>query len=887
MSQLLQEWIITIKDFALDNPEWSLAAVTGMTGTLGATGRWLVLRFRRSPSAQVLATSPAFPFDVIKPHSQRALPIVMGATDQDSDNPLADCNIPYQPRREDLRVRQQIEGYLDVHRWLLVLGRTGLGKTREAAELAGRLNNEGWTVLKLKNAELLTVPTEFPAEILGPQPKLLIVLDNLNQAMVLGNIHVTSKSRDDLSASLQQPLPDRLLATLEFYERACGTDRLRVIATARNETVPELGHSLSQWDMLAIDQYPQFWGRFHRYLLPEPSPRAIEAVLSEVTQKANLRAKRDEFGAIAECNDGTFRNVVENLERAKNRQLILSRQNYKETLSGTWDNRYQAAISRDCNSRCLYDAIDLLRQCNVELRDLIVLATAAMLTQRSAWWQLWQRHQLKHSLHNLNQRERILQPRDGQIEAKGNIVDPNKYLGPLSAELIGLSRREPKTLPRSLAGFIGTAIANREYQLALPVAERLIELAPRADVAWFYKGFLLVELKRSEDAITAYDAALVIQPDNYRAFWGKGVALVNLGRYEDAVAAYDAALEIKPDYHEALNSKGNALGNLGRYEDAITAYDAALEIKPDYHEVLYNKGVALGSLRRYEDAITAYDAALEIKPDYHEALNNKGNALGSLRRYEDAITAYDAALEIKPDYHEALNNKGVALGSLRRYEDAITAYDAALEIKPDYHEVLYNKGLALGKLGRYEDAIIAYDAALNIQPNSTARFGRANIIRQLERYKGKFEQLFEDITTYEQALEIEPHISELLSNKKVALENSEHYLEILALYGTSLLLNPEKFEALHEQGLTLSELGYFQAAICAYNAALIIQPEYYQSLYNKAICHSLLGDLNPALEALRQAIELFPKCRDMAKTNTYFDAIRDDPRFQALLAGEK
>lgn len=361
------------------------------------------------------------------------------------------------------------------------------------------MNNEGWTILKLKNAELLTVPTQFPAETLGPQPKLLIVLDNLNQAMVLGNSDSASSAPEKTSASLQQPLPERLLATLEFYEQACGTDRFRVMATARNETVPEFGQSLSQWEMLNIDQYPQFWGRFHRYPLPEPSFQAIAAVLSEVTQAADLPAKQDEFAAIAECNDGTFRNVVENLERAKNRELTISRASYKETLKGTWQSRYQAAINRDHNARYLYDAIDLLRQCNVELRDFIVLSTAAMMTRRLAWWQVWQRQQLKHSLNDLHQRERILQPRDGQIEAKGDTVDPSNYINSLAGQLVALSSRHPETLPRSLSGFINAAIAAQCYREALPVAERLVTLAPQADIAWFYKGFLLVTRCATKD----------------------------------------------------------------------------------------------------------------------------------------------------------------------------------------------------------------------------------------------------------------------------------------------------------------------------------------------------------------------------------------------------
>ncbi|MEM1369089.1 MAG: TIR domain-containing protein [Cyanobacteria bacterium P01_H01_bin.15] len=45
--------------------------------------------------------------------------------------------------------------------------------------------------------------------------------------------------------------------------------------------------------------------------------------------------------------------------------------------------------------------------------------------------------------------------------------------------------------------------------------------------------------------------------------------LQELGRNEEAISSFDRALEIKPDDHGAWNNRGIALGNLSRNEDAI------------------------------------------------------------------------------------------------------------------------------------------------------------------------------------------------------------------------------------------------------------------------------------------------------------------------------
>ena len=53
--------------------------------------------------------------------------------------------------------------------------------------------------------------------------------------------------------------------------------------------------------------------------------------------------------------------------------------------------------------------------------------------------------------------------------------------------------------------------------------------------------------------------------------------------------------------------------------------------------------------------------------------------------------------------------------------------------------------------------------------------------------------------------------------------------------------------------------------------------------YNVACCESLAGRTADAVDHLRQAIELWEGCREMAKQEPDFDAIRDEPAFQDLI----
>ena len=213
-----------------------LAIIGTIAGGILGTTKWLearrkAKRFRRLPAGD-------FPFEVIKPRSPDLLKQIMGGDDK---NPLADYKIPYQERQPDRSIRQELEAAFTEKNWVLILGKSGLGKTREAAHLAKVLNDEGWTVLKLANqsGEWLDVPKEFPSEI-NPDDKLLFFLDDLNRWMYAGNPHeIHPKAEEELARPLREPVQERLPRLLRYFENQGKSSYVRVIATARDEREPD------------------------------------------------------------------------------------------------------------------------------------------------------------------------------------------------------------------------------------------------------------------------------------------------------------------------------------------------------------------------------------------------------------------------------------------------------------------------------------------------------------------------------------------------------------------------------------------------------------------------------------------------------------------------
>jgi hypothetical protein len=298
------------------------------------------------------------PLLVLKPGSEKVLRQLMGETEQNQNDPLADFNILYQQRQPDQEIRRELETALRANDWVLVLGQTGIGKTREVCHLAELWNGEGWQVIKLKDGgdTWLDEPKQLPSEI-NREQNVLFIIDDLNRWVRRGNQLEISPAAEDPLQPLRAAVPEQLLRMLTFYQAEL-RGKVKVIATARNE--PE------EWTKLQIDKYPRFWQKFHQYSLPAPADNAIVSLLTERVDEARMAGKPEDYPDIAKKNDSTFRNIIENLRVAKNRELTVEKGQFAENLTQTWREKYRQAVKKDPAARYVYDAVellDLLRKC--------------------------------------------------------------------------------------------------------------------------------------------------------------------------------------------------------------------------------------------------------------------------------------------------------------------------------------------------------------------------------------------------------------------------------------------------------------------------------------------------------------------------------------------
>jgi serine/threonine protein kinase len=133
----------------------------------------------------------------------------------------------------------------------------------------------------------------------------------------------------------------------------------------------------------------------------------------------------------------------------------------------------------------------------------------------------------------------------------------------------------------------------------------------------------------------------------------EGNTFLQSNKYEQALTAYQRTIELNPAYAPGYTNKGNALFKLKRYYEALAAYEQAMSLNPANAQAYLGKSRVLRELKRYQEALMVLERALQLDPTSVVAYNNMSMLLWSLGRTEDALRALDRAIELAPTSSEA------------------------------------------------------------------------------------------------------------------------------------------------------------------------------------------------------------------------------------------
>ncbi len=163
------------------------------------------------------------------------------------------------------------------------------------------------------------------------------------------------------------------------------------------------------------------------------------------------------------------------------------------------------------------------------------------------------------------------------------------------------------------------------------------------------------------DSKSLWTHALAVTQNNSVAQDNLGLFLFRHGQADSAISHFQIALQIHPEDDSAENNYGLALVNQGQVDAAAVHFQKAVKFNPDNDDAQNNFGNILYMNGQVDAAIGHYQKALQVNPNYAKAANNLGLALASKGRMDEAIACFQKAVALDSDYAEADHNLQLAL----------------------------------------------------------------------------------------------------------------------------------------------------------------------------------------------------------------------------------
>jgi len=340
--------------------------------------------------------------------------------------------------------------------------------------------------------------------------------------------------------------------------------------------------------------------------------------------------------------------------------------------------------------------------------------------------------------------------------------------------------------------------------------------------------------------------------------------------------------------HQLLQAEG--LDELEPLDELLNRADE-LDLDPTHQacihhrrgQVLYEADQALKAL----DACQRADALLSDDPTLYASVAQLYTRIGwELCLVRNAVVpsveaeqAFQRAIALRPGAGQAYVGHGVALHGLKRHTKAIQVLQKGIELQGERAYSLNGLGAIYYAQKRYDQAVAAYRRAIELDPNDAAPY---NNLGAVYRSQKRYDQA---IAAYRRAIELDPNDADLYCNRGVAYSVMGDLAQAEADYLRALELAPD------EGWVYASLAGVYrrrddeeQHAVYLAQARRRLPPD---DDYAQACLASIAGDADAAISYLARALEQDLEQRDGAREDPDLHWIRDDPRYQALVAGDE
>jgi len=382
----------------------------------------------------------------------------------------------------------------------------------------------------------------------------------------------------------------------------------------------------------------------------------------------------------------------------------------------------------------------------------------------------------------------------------------------------------------------------------------------------FTLGALYGQLKRSKDAIAAYQRSIDLEPDDLDSQRALGQELLEDKQLDEALKTFKQIAEEDPEDTGTLIRISEIERRQQKYEDALATIRKVRLKSADDLEGGYNEGLLLDILGRYDESAAVFEKMSDLTSHANgaytnEEKNNRGLFLERLaavyheeNKTDAAIAAYEKMIAMGGEAAvSGYRGEVDAYHDARQYDKALDVARKAVAANPKDRELTLILADELVGANKADEGVAVAKGLLNNSPDDRQVWLElAQIDTRTHRWKDAEEALAKaDAATTKK----EDRLIVFFLDGALA-ERQKHYEQAEQFFHQALEIDPANAGTLNYLGYMLADKGNrLPEALKMTQKAVELEPMNGAYLDSLGWTYFKLGQYEPAEEKLLQAVE--------------------------------
>lgn len=300
-----------------------------------------------------------------------------------------------------------------------------------------------------------------------------------------------------------------------------------------------------------------------------------------------------------------------------------------------------------------------------------------------------------------------------------------------------------------------TAYLSGDYSTAISAYQEALRLSPDNQLLYQKLGEAYFSAGEDEEALVTFKTYLKKSTlASARIHYVLGVLLERQGNIDEALNEYNSAMTIDPIHSGARRRRADIYLIRGELKKAINEYQILHKTSPNNPILLYKLARTYVKDKQFDRALETYRQAINLDGANIEIQREHALLLKQLGHYHEAEAVYSAILEKQPDDEVALNGIIFVYVKQKKYEGLTSFLEKQQERDANNPDHPYRLGLIYEYRRMFPEALDAYKRSLNVKTS-------AKVYRALGRVLLKTGKKAEAKTALEAARKIDPKAPEV------------------------------------------------------------------------------------------------------------------------------